>query len=192
MALYPASLPSLYVQCLVKKLGLGRSMFRVQEMDQSERGEDTLSKSLIPQLTMLAALRTLGLTVLLATSVFGRRMLHGGDPALNATFVAGVRHSIDGANRCAGTLIAPRLVLTAAHCLFTQLHAPCVSVLTCAVRLDWRSGRQRHSPWRADCGHSERRASQLYVRCAQLVDYERLWRACPRIAIELSPDRARI
>ncbi|KDO25621.1 hypothetical protein SPRG_08920 [Saprolegnia parasitica CBS 223.65] len=72
---------------------------------------------------MLAALRTLGLTALLATSVMGRRLIHGGDPAPNATFVAGVRYSIDGANRCAGTLIAPRLVLTAAHCLFTQVHA---------------------------------------------------------------------
>ncbi|KDO25622.1 hypothetical protein SPRG_08921 [Saprolegnia parasitica CBS 223.65] len=39
----------------------------------------------------------------------------------NATFVAGLRDTADGRNRCAGTLIAPTAVLTSAHCLFKQV-----------------------------------------------------------------------
>ncbi|OQR95497.1 trypsin protease GIP [Thraustotheca clavata] len=53
-----------------------------------------------------------------------RMIFAGSEEAVgNATFVAGLRDTEDGVNRCAGTLIAPTVVLTSAHCMFKQVQA---------------------------------------------------------------------
>ncbi|OQR95503.1 hypothetical protein THRCLA_07811, partial [Thraustotheca clavata] len=51
------------------------------------------------------------------------RMMFDGRDDSDSTFVVGARYTPDGKNRCAGTLIAPSLVLTSAHCLFAQVQA---------------------------------------------------------------------
>nr|AIG56398.1 secreted protein [Achlya hypogyna] len=72
---------------------------------------------------------SLALTSLAVAAVSGHifesdhRMIFAGSEEAtgNATFVAGLRDTAEGRNRCSGTLVAPTIVLTSAHCMFQQV-----------------------------------------------------------------------